>query len=411
MNGTMQSGSVQELEQGFRAFNEAARSLESVYARLESSARGVDRSLKDANRRLVDQVAALDRETAELGAIFNGIPCGVVACDAAMSLQRINSAAERMLGRPAVELVGRDVRSFRSADGAAILLLGREELLTQREQERTVTCLDGSQRTLVGTVEELPAGGWIEILTDRTEVRHLRSQVTRLDTLAGMGEMAAGIAHEIRNPLSAVQGFAALLQRQLDSGAPERELLHRYCDRIRCGTREVDGIISNLLLWARPGAGHPELCDATELIEQVRTDALELLRTSGAGTRFSVNAAVRGVRVHVDRLRVKLAVNNLVRNALEAAGAAGRVELTARSEASRLMLRVDDSGPGIAPQMRARLFQPFSTSKAGGTGLGLALARRFVEVHGGEITVGTAQLGGASFEITLPQAAVTTEVA
>ena len=394
--------SLQELETGFRAFSEAARSLENVYARLESSSRGVDRSLKDANRHLVEQVAGLDHENAELGAIFNGIPCGVVACDAGMSVQRLNRAAERMLGRDIAELVGRDARSFRGRDGAAILLLGREPLCVRTEQERTVTCLDGSQRTLVGTVEELPTGGWIEILSDRTEVRHLRSQVTRLDTLAAMGEMAAGIAHEIRNPLSAVQGFAALMQRQLDEGTPARELLHRYCDRIRRGTSEVDGIIANLLLWARPGSGHPEQIELAGLLEQVRLDAQELLRTTGSAVVVGVTLPARGLVVHADRLRLKLALNNLVRNAMEAAGTHGCVAISVRSSAARVLVQVDDNGPGIAPEMRARLFRPFSTGKAGGTGLGLALARRFVEVDGGEITAGSAPLGGARFEVMLP---------
>ncbi|MSR75662.1 MAG: hypothetical protein EXS14_09375 [Planctomycetes bacterium] len=395
-----------ELESGFRAFTEAARSLESVYARLESSSRGVDSSLKDANRSLVAQVAGLDRENAELGAIFNGIPCGVVACAADLSVQRLNRAAERMLGRDAVELVGRDVRSFRGRDGAAILLLGREPLVAHSEQERTVSCLDGSQRTLVGTVEELPTGGWLEILTDRTEVRHLRSQVTRLDTLAAMGEMAAGIAHEIRNPLSAVQGFAALMQRQLTDGTPTRELLHRYCDRIRRGTAEVDGIIANLLLWARPGSGHPERLELNAVLDEVQHDAREALRSSGSGVVLAFAQAPRGVCVHADRLRLKLALNNLVRNAMEATGNSGRVEVAVRCMDGRVLLQVDDNGPGVAPSMRARLFRPFSTSKAGGTGLGLALARRFVEVDGGEINVSTAPLGGARFEIMLPALAV-----
>ncbi len=401
---TMSALSTPDLESGFQAFTVAARHLEEVYARLETSARGLDRSVQDANRHLVGQLAQLDRENAALDATLGSIPCGVVACGADLGVLRANRAAERLLGRAAIELVGRDVRTFRSADGAPILLLGREPVVVQQEIERTVTCLDGSARTLAGSIEEIPGGGWVEILSDRTEVRHLRSQVNRLDTLAGMGEMAAGIAHEIRNPLSAVQGFAGLLQQQIDADVlPERELMRRYCDRIRRGSAEVENIIANLLLWARPGSGQPETLDVAALMDELRQDGMALA-AQFAGRHFAVRGPESELRVRADRTRLKLALVNLVRNALEAAPQNGHVEVRARLAAGRALVTVEDDGPGIPENLRTRMFQPFATSKAHGTGLGLALARRFVEVHGGELRPAASALGGAAFEVLLPLA-------
>jgi signal transduction histidine kinase len=394
--------SAPDLDAGFRAFAAAARNLEEVYARLESSTRGLDRSLQDANRRLVGQLAQLDRENAALDAMLSSIPCGVIACGADLSVLRANRAAERMLGRVAMELVGRDARSFRSTDGAPILLLGREPLPVQTETERTVTCLDGSARTLAGSVEEIPGGGWVEIFSDRTEVRLLRSQMNRLDTLAGMGEMAAGIAHEIRNPLSAVQGFAGLMQQKLEQESmPERDVLMRYCDRIRRGSAEVENIIANLLLWARPGSAQAETLAVSALMDELRQDG-SALAAQFSGRHFEVRGPEAELHVRADRMRLKLALVNLVRNALEAVPENGHVTVRARLASGRALVSVEDDGPGIPEHLRTRMFQPFATSKAHGTGLGLALARRFVEVHGGEIRPSNSSLGGAAFEVSLP---------
>jgi signal transduction histidine kinase len=254
-------------------------------------------------------------------------------------------------------------------------------------------------------VADLPDGGRIEILADQTEVVHLRSQVNRLDTLAELGEMAAGVAHEVRNPMNAVEGFAGLLEKALktsEDGPLDTERLLRYTDRIRRGVSEVDGIIRNLLLWASPERARHDPVDLPRLLAEVVTEALFPGRVPGAKS-VDVSATSDDVHIKGDRLKLKLAFSNLVRNAQEAAGPDGHVRVFCEATAECVEVRVEDNGPGIPLSVRGRIFRPFTTTKPEGTGLGLALTRKFVELHGGRVLAKDSELGGACFVVSLPQ--------
>lgn len=399
-----QAGRIDELQESFRVFNRVTRDLEQVYRRLQHRAEAVEGRLRETNARLTHQVEELGRLNDELSGTLTAIPCGVVVCDEAGVVARVNPAAESILGRPAAELVGRSAATLRGPEGEPVLLLGRDSFEVGPTLERRVACLDGATRHLGGSVAALPEGGHLEVLSDQTEVAHLRAQINRLDTLAALGEMAAGVAHEIRNPMNGVQGFAGLLEKALNAPAdPCRADLRRYVDRIRQGIGEVNGIISHLLLWARP-----EKAEA----RPVRLDALlrEISGEAGAdaggprGGRLRLEVPEEPLVVRGDRLKLKMALGNLVRNALEAVPAGGRVRVVAAGEEGSAVVKVEDDGPGLDPSVRGRLFQPFATTKGSGTGLGLAIARKLVDLHGGEIEAGSSSsLGGACFTVTLPR--------
>lgn len=392
---------VTRLQESFKTFNQVTRSLERAYSRLENRAAGVETRLQEANGRLRAKVAQLKSVTAELNGILDAIPCGVVACDKEGTVTTMNPAAERILGRSRGEIRGRDARALLDYRGRPILLAAKAEVKRGTIVERLVCCLDGSERYLSGSVADLPDGGCLEILSDQTEVAHLRSQVTRLDTLAELGEMAAGVAHEIRNPMSAVEGFAGLMEKALrDASEPADAVqLRRYADRVRKGVAEVNGIITNLLLWARPEPARMELVDVGNLLDEVAADVMA--SPAHARTEVEVDTA-DGFELSGDRLKLKLAVGNLVRNAVESAGAGGRVKVSTRRDAQWLQVVVDDDGPGIAASVRARLFRPFTTTKPTGTGLGLALVRKFAELHGGTVATAPCPLGGARFVFSVP---------
>jgi PAS domain S-box-containing protein len=395
----MDEKDVAQLQESFRVFNQVTKNLERAYSRLENKAAGVEGRLQDANGRLRAKVAQLKSVTGELNGILDAIPCGVLATDSDGTVTTVNPAAERILGRPRHEIRGRDVRTLIDHRGRPILLIGREEVRTGMIVERLVCCLDGSERYLSGSIAALPDGGTLEILSDQTEVAHLRSQVTRLDTLAELGEMAAGVAHEIRNPMNGVEGFAGLLEKALRSDAEvEPDLLRRYTDRIRRGVAEVNGIISNLLLWARPEPARMDKIDLRALLAEVEADTYP----SGNQRATITIEDMEHVSMSGDRLKLKLAIGNLVRNAVEATGDAGHVRVSTCRKDHCVQVIVDDDGPGIAPGVRARLFRPFTTTKSTGTGLGLALVRKFAELHGGSVSATTSPMSGARFVMTLP---------
>jgi PAS domain S-box-containing protein len=397
---------VSMLNESFRTFNRVTRDLESAYRVLQSRTEQVDARLREVNARLVAKVSELESVTGRLQAVLNLIPCGVVTTDASGAISSVNRAAERILGRAEAELIGRDPRCVCASDGAPLLLLGRAGAAPSHV-EREVLALDGSKRRVVSTLASLPDGGALEVLSDLTEISHLRTQLSRLDTLAALGEMAAAIAHEVRNPLNGIEGFTGLLARALQPGAPpDPAQTARYLDRIRRGVADVNEIVTNLLLWARPDRLARSRFLLDELVAEVVADA-PVLSGSQVHAAIAVETASPGACLAADRMKLKIVLTNLLRNALEAVGeAAGEVRIASAVSDAGVRLSVQDSGPGVPEEVRKRLFRPFSTGKASGTGLGLAVARKLVEVHGGELNLVSGPDEGARFEIFLPRVLV-----
>lgn len=216
----------------------------------------------------------------------------------------------------------------------------------------------------------------------------------RREALAAVGEMAAGLAHEIRNPLSAIQGAAQVIRGESD---PERasEMLQVLEEE----SSRLGRFVGEFLDYARPGAARREPVDVGELARR----ALRLAEAAGAKLHGSVSLAEGTPRALGDPEQLLRVFGNLVRNAWEAAGEDVAVAVRAEPAGSnRVTIRFEDDGPGIPPEEIPKLFQPFHTTKRGGTGLGLALVHRIVEAQGGEVRVEGRPGAGAVFTLTLP---------
>ncbi len=218
----------------------------------------------------------------------------------------------------------------------------------------------------------------------------------RRETLATVGEMAAGLAHEVRNPLGAIQGAAEVLASEQDPSRT-REML----EVIQEESARLGRVVGEFLDYARPGFPRREA---------VRLDALagkclQAMRLSGPSIRAEVNVDPGSPPALGDPDQLQRAFMNLIQNAREAAGAGGALRLDiAPAGPDRVLIRFEDDGPGIPPEMIPRLFKPFATNRPGGTGLGLALVHRVVEAHGGEIRVDGRPGIGAAFTLLLPAA-------
>ncbi|MCA9319916.1 MAG: PAS domain S-box protein, partial [Planctomycetes bacterium] len=384
---------IARLEESFRLFTRTTQDLESSYKRLTQRAARIDTELAGANRRLHTQVEELERVTRNQRGTLDALPVGVVVMDASGTLIDVNRAAEHMIGRQRDELVGRSRAVIVGPTGDA--------LLTDRDtpDEREVVALDGSKRRLAWSSASLPDGHEVQVLTDRTVATRLREQVSRLDTLAALGEMAAGVAHEIRNPLNGIEGFAALLERAVSKGVTDAGLT-RYADNIRRGVREVNTIISNLLTFASPDSIRSGRVDLSALLQGI----IDEVRGS--------HATAKTIRGHFpregcedvpgDAIKLKIVFVNLIKNAVEAAGIEGHVDVLLELSERSFLVTVRDDGPGLAPTMRDKLFRPFSTDKPDGTGLGLAIANKLVSLHGGGIEALEAAQG-CTFRVTLPR--------
>ena len=382
MGGAVHKPDARQLESMMETLAGISGELLESYAALERRAERVEEELSVANAELVSQLAQLE-------AILDALPVGVVVRNADGAVQRVNQSAAAIMGRSVEEL----------SDDASPLDL------EQSNEPREVQCADGARRALTSrtTGFRLPDGeyeGSVQIIDDRTELVRLTADLHRMDKMAALGTMAAGIAHEIRNPMNAMKGFSELLKRELASDAKTG----RWASAISEGVDEVDAIIRSMLGFSQPERMHEEIIDAAELVD----DALEVARRHTPGDlpadRWSIRASSEDLRFRGDRIKLRQALRNLISNAMEVQPEGGSIYVAMVRDADRLVFRVDDAGPGLTPELAAKVADPFYTTRADGTGLGLSLVHSIAQLHGGALEVESAPspLGGATIAFTIP---------
>jgi signal transduction histidine kinase len=239
------------------------------------------------------------------------------------------------------------------------------------------------------------------------QVKLVESQelIERQEKLASLGMLAAGIAHEIRNPLTALKAWLFIQQKHLQPGTPEQADAEVIANEIN----RLDRMVRDFLLFARPSEPMLEIVPALQPLREARL-LLEPQLTRG-GIEI-VEESIASASVRIDPQQIKQVLINLIQNAADSIGERGKITLRARLETRRtketafdaVILEVADTGKGIPPEVEKRLFDPFFTTKESGTGLGLSIAARIVEKHGGALQYQTQVNHGTTFGIVLPRA-------
>ncbi|MGP1271925.1 MAG: sensor histidine kinase [Phycisphaerales bacterium] len=240
-----------------------------------------------------------------------------------------------------------------------------------------------------------------EVVRLQGELRRANDELERSRRLAALGEMAAGIAHEVRNPLGSIGLYAEMLIADLSDRVEQRTT----AEKILRSVQGLDAVVTDVLAFSREMRVVPERQSSVALFERSVASCRDVL--AGRSVRVDGEQAFDG-----DGSLLLQAMVNLVRNAAEAAGPGGFVRLVASSEArsaegSSVRLAVEDSGPGVTDEVMERMFNPFFTTRAAGTGLGLAIVHRIVDAHGGQVRVRNRPArgedpGGATVEMVLP---------
>lgn len=343
----------QQLQQGFDQFIAAAQELERGYADLKRRVAAVDLELQATNTAL--QLSLRERE-----AIFAALPIGLAAVRARGEVSWCNREGDRLCA--GARAAGVDLANHVGGEVAFGDMLVRIRRI------------------------EMPEGELV-LLEDRSRVQELEREVHRLDRLAGLSELALGVAHEIKNPLNGVMGFAALLERSEDGDS-----MRRYAGKIVQGVRQVDEIVRSLLGFARPERSTPR----TATVAAVIADA-----ALGAGLPAARIQTGGQLHLCVDADALLRVLTNLFRNALEAsADVRVRVEATVRH--GRLELFVKDDGPGVPLPLGRTALEPFVSTKERGTGLGLPLSARVLSFLGGDLDLQNPGEQGALFRVRMP---------
>ncbi|MBI5442844.1 MAG: PAS domain S-box protein [Deltaproteobacteria bacterium] len=394
-------GSEADLRTAIALFEETTGRLQASYERLQDEVRELRRKLEEKDRELGDSRAERDLLEGYLAHLLESVPSGVVAVDPEGRITTLNRAAQEITGLPptAVGALFREVFPFAGRRREA------EEL--QREsslrQELEIRKGDGG-RALLGLRVSLFADGAavlgrVVVFQDVTRLKRLEEQDSRNRRLVAMGEMAAGIAHEIRNPLGSLELFASHLVGEL-TGSPHEEL----AAHVLKGIQNLSRITGNLLLFARKT--EPRLVPVD--LPAVVAEALLYAKAALSGKRARLEEELAPCRVQGDPDLLRQVFLNLVLNAVQAVGEGGLIRVScgtdSREEPPSAVVRVADDGPGVRLEERERIFDPFFTTRSGGMGLGLALVQRIVSAHGGWVAVGSAPpgLAGAEFTVGLP---------
>lgn len=333
--------------------------------------------------------------------IIASLSSGVVALDRDGAIVAANPAACRHLGVTPEAL--QPGISYRNAPGISQFadeiagMMRTGEPMSRRE----LTLDDASQRRIIGMTASPvtgPAGpeGLILLFADLTEVRRLERAAELNRQLAQIGELTAGIVHELRNPLGVISGMAELLMRQLS----EQEILHRRAETIFQEAGHLEKLVGQFLGFAKPFAVERIHCDPEEIVERAR----QLCERIAGEKKIALQSVREGAlpAIEADPGRLAQALANLIRNAVEISNPNTAVCVRIRQESGHVCFAVEDEGPGIALAPGVDIFAPFVSKKEGGTGLGLSIVHRIVTAHGGTVKAANRVSAGACFEMRIP---------
>jgi PAS domain S-box-containing protein len=235
---------------------------------------------------------------------------------------------------------------------------------------------------------------YIAIRSDITQRKAAEERLREQAALARIGQMAAVVAHEVKNPLAGIKGVMQVLASRRVAGDPEQAVMADVISRIDA----LNDLIHDMLLFARPRALRIQPIDVAALLDQT----VDALRKDPAAAQVEVDLQLAPVTLQGDAELLKAVFLNLLLNAAQAMGGRGRIQVSVAAAGRGCRIEVSDNGPGIASEIREQIFEPFFTTKSRGGGLGLPIARRTIELHGGTLALQSTPAAGTSIHIELP---------
>ncbi len=342
------------------------------------------------NRRL------LARLKLTTGHLVEEMPAGLVSADLRGRVITTNLEAKRIWGLKPDQETKEFLTEVLSGELMA-KIKALEPNLTLTDDETVLLIGDQKIPVALSAVRLNPAPddptAFILLLRDLREVKRLEERLERSERLAALGRLSAGVAHEIRNPLSSIRGLAQYLHNRLPAGSDEAG----YARVMISEADRLNRVINDLLAYARPKPPLLAPGDLNHLAAKVADLMKDQARAAGVALVLDLDQSLP--QVSMDSDQVTQVIINLVLNAVESGAA--RVELATRASGPGARLRISDDGPGVPAEAQSHIFDPFYTTKAKGSGLGLAISQRIIEEHGGRLELKD-RPGGAIFELELP---------
>lgn len=371
-----------ELEQAFELFNQTSSQLTLAYEALQQQVYD-----------LQQQLAASQQEKLRVGErleqLLNLLPAGVIVLNSADVIVEMNPSAQQILGYDALgriwDVVVRNVFLVQNDAG---------ELITHDQQ---VYQLSESPLNMAQPAAQPPSLGRILLIQDVTTARELQGHISRHQRLDSMGEMAASLAHQIRTPLAS----ALLYVSQLSKDSLDAEKRRAFTDKSLNSLRHLESLVKDMLQYAKGGRAHDQTFELSELFLQLGSTLEPFVKRMNGELVLPNDIMPRAIVGDIDGIIT--ALQNLIVNAMEIQGLQGRVEVRlSLVNQDKIAISVSDQGPGIPDELKEKIFEPFYTSRAQGTGLGLAVVRAVAEAHNGEVFVKSVLGSGSTFTLVLP---------
>lgn len=402
------------LEQAFKQFSLETERLEMSYQNLQERFKAVQQTLQESHTRLAGKLAELDFVSRYLEAILHHISQGIIFIDLNGIVTTYNAAAQQILQIAEKDLLFHPFTDFfddsflgfslqeafdtKQCPKSSFLTWNQNGQLTELEVEATFVAMSQQAYPLAHRQASSPSlQGLLVLLRDVTKFRRLQRIANHHDRLKELGELAAHLAHEIRNPLGGIKGFANLLQQELK----ERPDLQQMASYIVQGADDLNQFVSQVLLYARPFQVHLENIDLVHFIEEIR----QLMQADSAWNskiNFTVRSSVVAILAPLDPQLFKAALLNLFVNSVQAMPEGGNLLVILEPDPSWVTIRIEDTGGGIAPENLPKIFSPFFTTKETGNGLGLAEVHKVIQAHQGWIEVQSEVGRGTTFTIKIP---------
>jgi two-component system sensor histidine kinase PilS (NtrC family) len=353
-----------------------------------------------------DALVRAEASRATLAAIYEdvlrSIPVVLVTFDARGLIDSANPNCARLLGVPLAQLLGTDVRThFPFLPDVALSRGDNGRVVPQAVTGDATVEADGAPLRVSFRLAPLrdrdeAVRGGVLVLEDRSAEETLRAQVESAERFAELGRLAAGLAHEIRNPLGAISGCVELVRESQGLDAEDRDLLASVSKDVL----RLNDLVTEMLFFARPRPPERVPCDLDALTREVLRLAKADVRVSGVDVRFEGGAPLPTVRCDPAQLRQVLW--NLLRNAAQVTRPGEAVDVSLDADEGAVTLSVADRGPGVPEAMRSRIFEAYYSGSARGAGIGLAIVKRIADAHGATLDVLEREGGGSVFALRLP---------
>ncbi len=375
---------IDQLNEAFQTFSAASKSLETYYGELKDRIARLSNELEIKNSQLNDALADAERNKDYLKAILYNLEEAIVAVDPDGLVTTMNRSAEELLRTSLSEAIGKPF----AAVEFSLTLEGTDTVLEAGDKRYTVILSHSDVVDAEGCLR-----GRVILIKDITRLRELELRHERNQRLISMGEMAAKLVHEIRNPLCSIELFASMLEKELTTTS-HKDL----AQGITAGIGSLNSILTNMLFFARPNKPSVK----TMRLDSVIEESIRLLHPMMDSRNVRLSTSMTVCELSGDAELLKQVFMNIMINAAQAMPDGGTIDIRMGTVKDVVMVSVEDTGCGIHRQDLERIFDPFFSTKDSGTGLGLVIASNIMQSVGGYIKVTSEPGRGSTFSLCFP---------